>query len=500
MEYCPNLQKSFGSVDILAPTRENLWAQALRQGFNTHPGENRKGEPSSVQRQSSSVYVHFAALVATAGGFLFGYDLAVVAGAIIFLKKAFNLNPVELGFAIGSAQIGCMIAPFIAGPLSDRWGRKRSLFTAGILFGASAIGTALPRNMIEFNTFRIVAGLGIGMASVVVPMYIAEISPPHNRGRLVSLNQFCIVIGAMTSFAVAYYFSFGGRWRLMFASAVLPSIAFLAGLVYVPESPRWLAQQNRFDEARDILTKIDGAESAESEIKAIALTLRAESGGWSELFRPGIRIALLVGTALCFLQGWSGGTAINYYAPMIFQQGGFSRPSDAILLTLLMNVTSLICTVTTLLLVDRVGRRPLLLLGMGGMAVGLGFLGLSLYTGHSGFPTVASLFLSNVFYQISIAPLAWMILSEIFPLRVRAKGQALGTFAVWISTYTSNQFLGPLMNYFERVFGSGAGAFWIFAGVCVLILLFSYKMVPETKGRTLEEIARFWTPQQGLGA
>jgi SP family arabinose:H+ symporter-like MFS transporter len=180
---------------------------------------------------------------------------------------------------------------------------------------------------------------------------------------------------------------------------------------------------------------------------------------------------------------------------MIFQKAGFTRPSDAILLTLMMNLTSLVCTVATLLLVDRVGRRPLLLIGMAGMAVGQGLLGLSLNSGSAGIPTVASLLFSNVFYQISIAPLAWMILSEVFPTRARAKGQAVGTFAVWISTYASNQFLGPLMSYFEHRFGSAAGAFWLYATVCVFTFGFSRKLVPETKGRTLEEIARFWAPR-----
>ena len=456
---------------------------------------NYQGEQTPPLKQGSTAYVYFAALVAAAGGFLFGYDLAVVSGAIIFLKKQFALSPVEVGFAIGSAQIGCMLAPLLAGPMSDRWGRKKTLVVAGWLFGISAVGTAFPQNMVQFNAFRIAAGVGIGMASVVSPMYIAEIAPARNRGRLISLNQFCIVIGAMTSYGVAYLFSDSGNWRFMFASALVPSLAFLIGLVFVPESPRWLAQKDRLDEARDILTKIDGAENADAEIVAITQTLSTESGGWGELFRPGIRMALLVGTSLCLLQGWTGGTAINFYAPMIFQQAGFSRPSDALLLTLLMNGTSFICTVFTLLAVDRIGRRPLLLIGTAGMAMGEALLGLSLHTGHTGMPTVLALFLSNLFYQISIAPLAWMILSEIFPTRARANGQAVGTFAIWIGTYTSNQFLGPLMGYFEKAFGSTAGAFWVFAAVCALTCAFSRRFVPETKGRTLEEIARFWAPQ-----
>ena len=448
--------------------------------------------------QGSTAFVYFAALVAAAGGFLFGYDLAVVSGAIIFLKKQFALSPVEVGFAIGSAQIGCMLAPLLAGPMSDRWGRKKTLAVAGFLFGISAVGTAFPQNMTQFNAFRIAAGVGIGMASVVSPMYIAEIAPARNRGKLVSLNQFCIVIGAMSSYGVAYLFAGTGNWRLMFASALIPSVAFLVGLIFVPESPRWLTQKNRVEEARGILAKIDGAANADIEITAITQTLSTESGGWRELFGPGVRIALLVGTSLCLLQGWTGGTAINFYAPMIFQQAGFSKPSDALLLTLLMNGTSFICTVFTLLAVDRLGRRPLLLVGTAGMAMGEALLGISLHTGHTGMPTVAALFLSNIFYQISIAPLAWMILSEIFPTRARANGQAVGTFAVWIGTYTSNQFLGPLMNYFERMFGSTAGAFWVFAAVSAITCLFGQRMVPETKGRTLEEIAHFWAPKKEL--
>jgi MFS transporter, SP family, arabinose:H+ symporter len=438
------------------------------------------------------VYVSMVSAVAAVGGFLFGYDLAVVSGAIIFLQKQFSLNTFQVGFAIGSAQIGCIFAPFFAGPVVDRWGRKRTLLAAALLFGLAAIGTALPRNMTEFNAFRIVAGVAIGLASVVSPMYIAEIAPAAIRGRLVSMNQFAIVIGAMSSYGVSYLFSFSGNWRAMFACAAIPTMVLMIGLLFIPESPRWLAQKERFSEAFRVMTRIEGKASAEKEIAAIRTTLAGEDGTWRELLWPGVRMALVVGVALCFLQGWSGGTAVNFYAPLIFQKASSLGASGAILETLLLNVSSLIFTTVALVLVDITGRRPLLLIGSAGMAVTLGFLGLCLHRGLPGNYAVVSVFAFNMFYQISIAPLAWLILSEIFPTRLRAKGQSVGTLAVWVSTYLSNQFLGPMMSYFEKSFGSVGPAFWVFGAVCVFILVFGWKMVPETKQRTLEEIAGWW--------
>lgn len=437
-------------------------------------------------------FVILVSLVAATGGFLFGYDLAVVSGAIIFLKSQFSLNPVEVGFAIGSAQIGCIFAPLVAGPISDRWGRKQTLFVAALLFAIAAVGTALPRNMTEFNAFRIMAGVAIGLASVVSPMYIAEISPASIRGRLVGLNQFAIVIGAMSSYGVSYFLSFSGNWRLMFACAGIPALALMLGLIFIPQSPRWLAQKGRFDEAIRIMTRIEGPVVANKEIEAIRSTLEEEAGTLRELFLPGIRIALIVSAALCLLQGWSGGTAVNFYAPLIFQKAGAGGASGAIGMTFLLNVSSLVFTTVALFLVDVAGRRPLLLAGSAGMALTQVFLGLCLHWNLPGKYTVATVFVFNMFYQTSLAPLAWLILSEIFPTRLRAKGQSVGTLAVWVSTYLSNQFLGPLMSHFEKSFGSAGPAFWIFAGVCVFTFIFGWVMVPETKKRTLEEIAGWW--------
>ena len=438
------------------------------------------------------LYVFLVSVVAAVGGFLFGYDLAVVSGAIIFLQKQFSLNTYQLGFAIGSAQIGCIVAPFFAGQVSDSWGRKKTLLVAALLFTIAAMGTALPRNMTEFNAFRIVAGVAIGLASVVSPMYIAEIAPATIRGRLVGVNQFAIVIGAMVSYGVSYLFSFSGNWRAMFACAAIPAVALVIGLFFIPESPRWMAEKGRFDDAFRVMARIEGKTGAEKGITAMRETIAAESGTWSELLAPGIRMALIVGTALCFFQGWTGGTAVNFYAPLIFQKASSLGASGAILQTFLLNVSSLVFTTVALVLVDIVGRRPLLLVGSTGMTVMLFFLGFCIYRGLPGIYSVISVFGFNMFFQISIAPLAWLILSEIFPVRLRAKGQSVGTLAIWVSTYLSNQFLGPMMSYFEKAFGSVGPSFWVFAVVCAVLVVFGWKMVPETKQRSLEEIAKWW--------
>lgn len=453
--------------------------------------QDRKGSLDRNDR-GSHVYVVLISMVAAVGGFLFGYDLAVVSGAIIFLQKQFSLSTYAVGFAIGSAQIGCIVAPFFAGSLTDAWGRKRSLMAAALLFAIAAAGTALPRTMFEFNAFRIVAGAAIGLASMVSPMYIAEVSPAGIRGRLVSLNQFAIVIGAMSSYGVSYLFSFSGNWRAMFACAAIPALALMIGLLWIPESPRWLMEKGRFPEALHVMTRVEGAASAHQEVELVRETIASEKGTWGELLGPGVRTALLVGVALCVFQGWSGGTAVNFYAPLIFQKAGSSGASGAILQTFLLNISSLVFTTVALILVDVVGRRPLLLTGSLGMAGTLALLGYFLRGGVPGIYPVVTVFLFNMFYQISIAPLAWLILSEIFPTRLRARGQSAGTLAVWASTYLSNQFLGPMMGYFEKTFGSVGPAFWVFAVICICIFLFGWKMVPETKQMGLEEIAKWW--------
>jgi MFS transporter, SP family, arabinose:H+ symporter len=263
-------------------------------------------------------------------------------------------------------------------------------------------------------------------------------------------------------------------------------------LFVIPESPRWLAQKSRFDSAFRVMSRIEGVSRAKAEMTALRETLETNGGAWREMLSPAVRMALVVGVGLCFLQGWSGGAAVNFYAPLIFKKVSSVGASEAIFQALMLNVSSLVFTTVALVLVDAVGRRPMLLVGASGMAASQFFLGLCLHQNLPGLYTVIAVFAFNMFFQISMGPLAWLVLSEIFPTRLRAKGQSLGTLAVWVSTYLSNQFLGPVMSYFEKTFGSVGPAFWIFAALCVFIFVFGWRFVPETKQRTLEEIAESW--------
>lgn len=455
-----------------------------------NPAAIKISSPSPLQ--AGRPYVYFVSLVAAVGGFLFGYDLSIISGAVLFLSKEFSLTSAQLGLALGSASLGCIPGPVLAGWVSDRIGRKKSLILADLLFGVCAVGTAISSHVGQFVLYRVIGGIGVGMASVVSPMYIAEIAPARIRGRLVSLNQLAIVIGSTSSIVVSYFLSFSGNWRAMFASMLVPIGALLLGLFFVPESPRWLVQAGREGEALDTLTKIDGPGHATAEIRDIHNALRAEHARTWDLLRPGIRIALLIAMTLGMFQQWTGVSPITFYAPIIFQKAGFKLASDALLQTIVFNIANFICTVIALLVVDLIGRRPLFLVGVSGMALGQILLGAFFRFNLTRIYVVLAMFLCIGAYAISLAPLTWLLMSEIFPIRLRAKGQSAGALFLWIATYTSTQAMAPLMVYFERQFGSVAGIFWMFSAVCVLALLFGWRFIPETKGRSLEEIAGSW--------
>lgn len=452
------------------------------------------GQTEGPSGETGQTYVHLIALVAAVGGFLFGYDLSIISGAVLFLSKEFSLTPIHLGLVVGAASIGCIPGPILAAGISDRIGRKKCLILADLLFGICALGTALSGRSGEFVLFRIIGGLGVGMASVVSPMYIAEVAPTRIRGRLVTLNQLAIVIGSTSSIVVSYFLSFSGNWRAMFASMLGPTLLLLLGLLFVPESPRWLVQVGRVREALKVLKDIGGAAHSTREVQEIQTALAAEGSKTSELFRPGLRIALLIAVALGIFQQWTGVSPITFYAPIIFQKAGFKLASDALLQTIIFNVCNLLCTVIALMVVDRVGRRPLFLLGVTGMAVGQALLAISFQHNLRGGYVILAMFLCIGTYAISLAPLTWLIMSEIFPLRLRARGQSIGGSALWIATYTSTQAMAPLMTYAEHRWGSMAGMFWMYAGICVLALLFGWRFVPETKGKSIEEIGRSWHP------
>ena len=337
-------------------------------------------------------YLYFVAVVAAVGGFIFGYDLSIIAGASLFLKEEFALTPLWLGFAVSSAVIGCIIGPLAGGGLTDRWGRKKALYLCAILFGVSAIGTALPRTMLEFYIFRILGGMGVGLASIVSPMYIAEVAPARMRGRLVLVNQLAIVVGSLSSIIVSYFLSLSGSWRWMFASELVPILVLLIGLTFIPESPRWFAQKNRREEARGVLTRIGGPQHADSEMEQIARSLRQKTGSFADLFRPGLRTALLIAFTLAVLQQFSGTSPLLFHTPLIFQRAGFENISDAILQSIIVNLWNLTWTAIGLWAVDRFGRRPLLLTGTTVMAIGFALMGTFFYFDLAGLYLLLTMF------------------------------------------------------------------------------------------------------------
>ena len=408
------------------------------------------------------------------------------------MKQDFQLTTIELGFIMSSTQIGCIFGAMIGGLLSDRYGRKKALFFSAVLFSLSTIFTASSPNLTVFNIFRLVGGLGIGLASIVCPMYIAEVAPSSIRGRLVTINQFAICIGLFSAIIVSYFMSFGLGWRWMFASQGVPILFFVSGMYLIPESPRWLIKKNRNEEAFQVLERINGESVAHAEIETIEDSIKTESGKFSELFRKGIRIALIIAVFLAFFQQWSGAEPLLVYAPLIFQKAGFTQASDAILQSALLAGWLVLCTVFAFWLVERLGRRRLLIFGSLSMAVGMICTSLFFYFKMSGILLLFMMFISIGAYSVSLAPLTWLIMAEIFPTRLRGKAMSIATVALWVSSVMANQAFPALSDLSQKIFGSEFGVFVIYGAVCLTTAFFVWRVLPETKGKSLEEISAFW--------
>lgn len=462
--------------------------------------------PSS--ETGSRTYVVLVCLVATLGGLLFGYDTAVIAGAIGFLKAKFALSPTLEGWAAASALLGCVLGVALAGPFSDRFGRKKLLVLAGVLFAVSAIGTALPPTFAWFVVFRMLGGVGVGAASMASPMYIAEIAPAGIRGRLVSLNQLAIVSGMLIIYFVNYAIARGGTeqwnidygWRWMFGSGLVPSLLFLGLLLFVPESPRWLVEAGRRDAAQRVLTRVNGPVAAAAELRAIEEALAQESGRLRDLFQPGLRMVLLIGVALAILQQVTGINVFLYYAPEIFKQVG-AGINAALLQTVSVGAVNLAFTVVAIYTVDRWGRRPLMLLGASGMGLSLFVAGYAFYTHRPALWVLVCILVYIACFALSVGPVTWVILSEIFPTRVRGRALGVATFCLWTANFFVSQTF-PMMNEnpwlvdrFHHAF-----PFWVYGALCGVLVWFVGRFVPETKGRTLEEIERFWKPRARAAA
>ena len=445
--------------------------------------------------QAGQWYAYLVAFVAAVGGFLFGFDLNIIGSGMVFVKDQFNLDSTQLGFATGSAILGCIAGPFLAVGLGDRLGRKNCLFLAAVLFAISAIGSALPRTITEFNIYRIIGGLGIGFSSVVAPMYIAEIAPAAKRGRLVLMYQLAITLGAMIGVVLAYILAdrlaahIGWRW--MFGSEAIPVVLFVIFLTMAPRSPRWLAEKNRHDEALAVLTKINGRQKAQEEMKEIQSSIAEETGTFAEVFEPGYRYALLIAVILAFLNNLTGWSCVAYYLPILFQKAGFPDPAEAIGKSVILMICNTLLTFVVIALVDRVGRKKLWIFGSAMMIFSTLFMGYVFQAGITGNLVVLAVFLVLIPHAVALGPLPWLMISELFPTRIRARAVGIATVCVWIGGYMGTQLFPMLNSWFESKNLPG-GTYWIFTVLCVLSLLFGIKMLPETKNRTLEEIARSW--------
>jgi sugar porter (SP) family MFS transporter len=438
-----------------------------------------------------SRFVVLAAAVAAIGGSLFGYDTGVISGAILFIRPAFGLSTAQVELVVSAALIGATIGAIASARLTDLLGRRAVLLAAAISFGVGAIASALSPNAVALVSARLLVGLAIGVASYAVPLYISELAPPHARGWLVSLNQLAITVGILIAYGVDYAFSRGSAWRWMLGLALIPSVLLFVGVVLLPDTPRWLVRSGQVDAARRVLLRLRHRDEVERELSDIESIVRARTGGWSELVAPTVRIALVVGIGLAIFQQVTGINTVIYYAPTIIQTAGIPSASGAILATAGIGLVNVLMTVVAMLLLDRVGRRPLLLGGMVVMAVALAVLGLAFrligLADNLAVVAVVCLMIYVGAFAISLGPIFWLLIAEIYPLQVRGLAMGVATMANW----ASNLLVSLTFLSLADTFGPSL-TFWLYGLLTVAALIFAYKLVPETKGRTLEAIEAFW--------
>ncbi|MET4139746.1 sugar porter family MFS transporter [Pedobacter sp. UYP1] len=462
---------------------------------------NQKNDPQ-VSSPKSTVFLIAITLVATLGGLLFGFDMAVISGVLPFVKQQFSLSPAAEGWFVSSALVGCIIGVAFAGALSDRFGRKKMLMLSAILFLLSAVGTAGSADYTILILARMMGGMGVGVASIVAPLYISEIAPAAIRGRLVTFYQLAITAGILVAYltnagllnlSLTYHQQSLGElldyilikevWRAMLGLGVIPSLLFLVGLCFVPESPRWLIHQGREKEGISILTRINGSANAAADVILLKKTPEKESGSYKELFAKEMRRPLLIGLLLPLFSQFSGINAIIYYGPRILNDAGINI-SNALLGQIIFGLANFLFTLIAVWKVDQMGRRPLYIIGSIGATISLFFTGWCFYSGATNnIALVISIILFLACFAFSIGPLKFVIASEIFPTRIRGRAMGLSIMVMWIADTIVGQ-LTPLL------LGSAGAAitFWFFASCCLVSFIVVYKMVPETKGKSLEEV------------
>ncbi len=462
---------------------------------------------STAIPDGASRTVWLAAAISALGGLLFGYDWVVIGGAKPFYEAAFGLTaPSQQAWAVSCALIGCLIGAMGSGVLSDRLGRRPALLIAALIFAVSSGGTALAGGFSSFVAWRIAGGVAIGMASGLSPLYIAEIAPANSRGPLVVLNQIAIVLGLLAAqvanwliaapvapgadmAAIAASWNGTTGWRWMFAAAGLPAIGFVLGCLFLPESPRWLARKGRWDASAAVLTRLGGAAYAEAALADIRRALDAAPGRSlvATLREPRFRRVLGIGVVLAVLQQWCGINVIFNYAQEIFAAAGYAV-SDTLFNIVITGVVNCIFTLVALVTIERFGRRRLLLTGAAGLAVIYVVLGGCYMAGMQGWPLVLLVVLAIACYAMTLAPVTWVALSEIFPSEARGASMAVATTALWAACFVLT-YSFPLLN---AAMGTG-GTFWLYAAICAAGFVFILQTLPETGGRSLEDIERSWT-------
>ena len=432
------------------------------------------------ESSQSSFYVFHVAFVAAIGGFLFGFDLGMIGAANVYLRDQFHLNDSQLGLATGSAVLGCMFGPFLGAWLCDAIGRKTTMIAASFLLAVSAVVTAMPdmlpgmsdqSTMVVFNVFRVVGGLGVGLCSIASPMFIAEVAPPAKRGRLGLMYQLAIVVGHIVAPAIGYVvvitlpqtdgvaeIAWQQPWRWMFASETVCVLLFVIFVFSLPRSPRWLAYKGRYDDALTVLTKIDGPDYAKQEIEEIKASLDQETGGWSDLFAPGMRYALLIGILLALFNNWTGWSVIGGYIPMLFEMSGLEDRAQAILQFAVTYGFMGLMTLVSLLLMDRVGRRPLWLFASLLMAAITLATGLVFHCQLTGIVVLIVIILCTVPHGIALGGIPWLMMSELFPTRLRAKAVSITTTFLWLTIFSGAYLFPTLTRYSERTFRTARGA------------------------------------------
>ncbi len=456
-------------------------------------------------KERNTLYIMGITLVATLGGLLFGYDTAVISGAEksiqAYLITGLGLGSLAHGATISSALLGCIIGGMLSGLVSLKLGRKKSLMLAALLFFVAALGSAFPEFLFfkkdeptlgllfMFNFYRIIGGIGVGLASAVCPMYIGEIAPADIRGRLVSINQFAIIFGMLVVYFVNYFIAHGQTiewinetgWRLMFLSAAIPSAIFGILLFFVPETPRYLALTNRDGKALEILTKINGIQQAKLILTDIKKSVEAAS---ENIFAYG-KIVILIGILLSVFQQFVGINVALYYAPRIFESMGAAKDSS-MLQTVVMGLVNVIFTVIAIITVDKYGRKILLMIGSIGMAVGMFAIGGLAFMKVIGISTLVFIIIYTASFMMSWGPICWVLISEIFPNKIRGRAIAIAVAAQWAANYFISSTYPAMMEF------SGGMTYSFYGLMSLLSFVFVWKMVPETKGKTLEEMEKLW--------